>query len=297
MKITPVLLGLSLAAAGISLAAAQDASTSSIPAVLTITREYVKPYKAGMAHDKTETAFAAAFRKGNYPAYYIGLNSMSGRSRALYLTSYASFAEWEKDTKVIAKNPALNADLEHVGLADGDLLDQLDSVVFTYDAELSYHSHADVSHARYFELTAFHVRPGKSKEWHMVSKMYRDLMDQANPDAHWAMFDVAYGADGGSYVSLTAINSMAEIDQANAAFGKVFEAAGGPDGWDKIDKAFGDAVDTYHSELFSVNPRQSYVSEDWIKADDFWKPKPAKAGAESAAAKPAKPAPAAKPGS
>jgi len=291
MKIIPTLLGLSLAASAIPVAAAQDASTASIPAVLTITREYIKPYKNGMAHDKTETAIAAAFTRAKFPAYYVGLNSMSGRSRGLYLTRYTSFADWEKDNKFIDKNAALNADLERTELADGDLLDGLDSAVLTYDPELSYHPHADVSRARYYEITVFHVRPGHSKDWHTVSKMYRDLMDKANPDAHWATFDVAYGADGGDSISITAINSMTEIDQNNAAFAKVMDAAGGPDGWDKLDKVFGEAVDTYRSELFSVNPKQSYVSDDWIKSDvDFWRPKPARQAPESAAGKPGKPA-------
>jgi len=292
MKITPVLLGLSLAVAGSIPAAAQDTSTSSIPPVLTITREYVKPYRAGMAHDRTETAFTAAYRKANFPAYYVGLDSLSGRSRALFLTQYASFAEWEKDNKLMEKSP-LSTDLERAGLADGDLLDQLDSTVLTYDAELSYHPHADVSHARFYEITVFHVRAGHSKEWQEVSKMYRDLMDQATPSAHWATFDVAYGAEGGSSVSITAIHSMAEIDESQAAFPKVIEAAGGPEGWNKLDELFGAAVDSYRSELFAVNPKQSYVSEDWIKADDFWK---AGASRESAAPKP-KPAAGGKPGS
>lgn len=295
MKITSVLLGLSLAAAAASVVTAQDTPTPSMPAVLTIQREYVKPYKSGMAHDKTETAIAAAFARAKFPGYYIGLNSMSGRSRGLYLTSYPSYAEWEKDNKILAKNAALNADVDRTEVADGDLLEGLDSAVFTYDSELSYHTHADVSHARYFELTVFHVRPGHSKEWHEVSKMYRDLMDQANPGAHWATYDAAYGVDGGTSISITSMSSLAEIDQNNAAFAKVMDAAGGPDGWDKIDKLFGEAVDTYRSELFSVNPKQSYVSDDWIKSDaDFWRPKPAKAGSETAAAKPA--AKAGKPG-
>ena len=44
----------------------------------------------------------------------------------------------------------------------------------------------------------------------------------------------------------------------------------------KFDALFGAAVDSSRSELFAVNPKQSYVSDEWIKADpDFWKPKPA----------------------
>jgi len=119
-------------------------------------------------------------------------------------------------------------------------------------------------------------------------------MDKANPSAHWATFDVAYGGEGGTYVSLIGYKSMAEIDEANKAWAKILEAAGGPGGWsDKFDKPFGEAVDSYRAELFSVNPKQSYVSEDWIKDDpSFWKPK----ATEISAAKPVtRPAAAAKP--
>jgi hypothetical protein len=45
------------------------------------------------------------------------------------------------------------------------------------------------------------------------------------------------------------------------------------------------SVDYSRSELFSINPKMSYVSDEWIKADpDFWKPKPiAKPAAKPAA--------------
>lgn len=143
MKLRPFLC-LALAVVGTGFAASQDsASSSSIPTVLQITREYIKPYKANAAHDKTESAFVAAMSRAKFPAYYVALNSMSGKSRALFLTQYPTFAEWEKDNKILDKTPSLGADLERAGIADGDLLDSLDSVVFTYDADLSYHPHAD----------------------------------------------------------------------------------------------------------------------------------------------------------
>lgn len=287
MKISPFLLGLCLAVAGSCLAAAQDASTPSIPQVLQITREYTKPYKGGMAHDKTESAFITAMTKAKFPAYYIGMNSMSGRSRALFLTQYNSFAEWEKDNKTIDKSAVLSTELERASLADGELLEDVDSLVYTYDPDLSYHPHADISHARYMEITVFHVRLGHYKEWQQVSKMYRDVVDKMDPTAHWAMFDMAYGGDSGNYIAITAHQSMAEIDHGFEAGKKFVDAAGGQEGADKLDKLYGETVDAAHTELFSINPKQSYVNEAFIKADpDFWRPKPAKA-AEAAAAKPA----------
>jgi len=41
-----------------------------------------------------------------------------------------------------------------------------------------------------------------------------------------------------------------------------------------IPRAHDGSVDYSRSELFSINPKMSYVSDEWIKADpDFWKPK------------------------
>ena len=45
--------------------------SSSIPKVLPITREYVKPGKAGMAHDKSGSAFVDAMTRAEWPRHYI----------------------------------------------------------------------------------------------------------------------------------------------------------------------------------------------------------------------------------
>jgi hypothetical protein len=284
-KLSPILLGLSLAVAGSSLAAAQQ--TASLPKVLQITREYIKPYKAGMAHDKTESAFVTAQTRAKFPAYYVALNSMSGKSRALFLTMYDWFADWEKDNKIADKNPTLNAELERAGNADGELLDELDSVVYTRDEDLSYHPHADISHARYMEIEVFQIRPGHDREWREAVKIVKDAYDKAATNAHWAMFEIAFGTERGTFISLSANDSMAEID-TNFANGKKFGDALGEGGMKKLDELAAVAIASWHNELFSVNPKQSYVSPDWIKADpDFWKPKPASAPAAKPAAQPA----------
>ncbi len=297
IKISPLLLGLSLAATGVSLAAAQE-PPSAPPKVLQITREWIKPYRNGMAHDKTESAFITAMTKARFPAYYVGLNSMSGRSRALYLTGYESFEAWEKDNKLVDGNPALNAELEHASVADGELLEQVDSGVFTYAEDLSYKPRPDLSHARYLEVTVFRVRPGHRKEWHDVVKMVKDAQEKAGTSAHWACFEAAYGADDGTYLVLSSDTSLAEIDKAFSENKQLVEAMGGPEGMKKLDDLYGSAVESSRSELFAINPKQSYVSEAWIKDDPgFWKPKAPEAAAVKPAAKPvaaAQPKPASK---
>ena len=163
-KINPILFGLSLAVIGSSLAAAQDAaSTSSVPRILQITREYTKPYKGGAAHDTTESAFVNANRKAKFPANYIGMNSLTGKARSLYFTRYSSFAEWEKDNALMAKDTSFATEIERSSLADGELLEEVDSAVYSFEEDLSYHSHNDIQNHRFYQVFAFHVRPGHEK--------------------------------------------------------------------------------------------------------------------------------------
>lgn len=292
-KASLTLLGLLFSIAG-GLAAAQDA-TPAPPKVIQINREWLKTGKSPMAHDKTEAAFVSAMNHGKLAGHYVALNSMSGKPRALYLTRYPSFEAWEKDNQTVEKNAALSAELDRAIVADGELLDSVDQAVFTYDEDLSYHPHPDVSHARYYEITVFHMRPGHHKEWYEVTKMYKAALDKAGSKAHWAAYGVAYGGEDGTFLMLTARTSMAEIDQDMADFKKVLETQG-DEGMAKLDELFAQAVDSSRTELFAVNPKQSYAEEAWIKANpDFWKPK--KAAPETASAKPSAPKPAAtKPG-
>ena len=51
----------------------------------------VKPSKAGVAHEKAESVFVDAMRRAKWPTYYIGMTSLSGKARALFLTSFESF--------------------------------------------------------------------------------------------------------------------------------------------------------------------------------------------------------------
>lgn len=297
MKLTPILFGISLAIAGTGIAVAQDSTPARPPAVLQITREWMKPGKTGMIHDKSESAFVAAMNKGKLQGHYVALNSMTGKARAIYITRYPSFEAWEADNKLVAKDASLTAELDRDSEVDGALLDGLDQAVYTYDEELSYHPHPDVAHARYYDITIFHVRPGHRKDWYEVTKAYKEANDKAGTTAHWATYEVAYGGEGGTYISITARNSMSEIDTGVMESRKIADALGGQEGMRKLDESFWAAIDSVHSELFSVNPRQSYAEEAWIKADpDFWKPKYAAPKAQAAAAKPAA-APAPKPAS
>jgi len=275
--LTRMLIGLSLAVGCVAVAAAQEPSQASmsIPKVLQITREYTKPGKAGMIHEKMESAFVQAMTRAKWPTHYIGMTSLSGKQRALFLTRYESLEAWEKDNAATQKNTALAAALDRAGMADGELLDSIDQGVFIFRDEMSLRPKADLSGMRYLEVNVYHVRPGHEKDWSEVVKMVKTAYDQAVPEAHWGTYSQIYGGDGGTYLVLTARKTLAEVDRGFKE-GKRFEDVMGEEGMKKVSELYGASVESSQHQLFAFSPRMSYVPDEWMKADpDFWKPKAA----------------------
>jgi hypothetical protein len=292
-KLTIFLFPILLAATYVSVTTAQEMASggASVPKVLQINREFLKLGKAGMAHDKTEGAFVDALARAKWPTHYIAMTSLSGKSRALYISSYESFEAWQKDSDAAQKNTALSAVLDRAAMADGELLDSSDQGVFYFREEMSLRTRADLSQMRYMEITLFHVRPGKEKQWGEVVKMAKAGYEKGVPDSHWGMFEEVYGADGGTYLLLSAHKSLAEIDKG---FGedKQFEAAMGEDGMKKLDELYAECCEASQHQLFAFSPAQSYVQDDWIKANpEFWKRKAVVASTAKALAEDKKPKP------
>jgi hypothetical protein len=273
-KFARTLLGLSLLLACSCIAAAQDKSQGnpSIPKVLQITREYTKPGKSGAVHDLSESAFVQDEARAKWPTHYLGMTSLSGKQRALFLTQYASFDAWEKDNLAVEKNAALSAALDRDSMVDGELLDSVDQGVFVFRDELSLRPMADLSHMRYLQISSYHVRPGHLREWSELVKLVKTGYEKAVPDAHWGIFEQVYGGDGGTFLVLIARKTLAEVDRGPLD-DKQFEAALGPDGIKKLDELVAASVESSQHQLFAFNPHMSYVVDEWIKADpDFWKP-------------------------
>jgi len=248
------------------------------PKVLTIMREYTKPGKAGSQHEKSESLFVQAVTRAKWPTHYLAVESVSGKSRALFLTGYDSFAAWEKDVLAEQKNTTLAAALDHAGAVDGDLLSETDQAVLTFHEEYSLRPQVDIPHTRYFEISLFQVKPGHDKDWAEIVKLVTAAYEKI-PDAHWAAYQVVYGLPDTTYIIFNPMKSASEIDR-NFAAGKEFEAAMGEEGMKKLSELTASAIETSQTNLFAFNPRMSYPSDAWIKADpEFWKSKAAPAAA------------------
>lgn len=284
------LLALVVVFGAVSLAAQQ--TSPGPPKVLTIFREFVKPGKAGMPHEKAESAFVQAFRQAKWPTHYLAVTSLSGKPRALFFTGYDSFAAWEKDNQATEKNTSFSQALDRAAVADGDLLSEATAGTFVYRENYSLRPAVDIPHMRYFEVSVFRVKQGHDKDWEDLVKLVLPAYEKI-PEIRFVTFEGVYGPPSGTFLVFTPLKSLAETDRMIAQE-KQFVAAIGEEGMKKLRDLSAAAIESSETQLFQFAPKMSYPPDEWIKADpEFWQPK-ATAASTGATKKPAA-KPAAKP--
>jgi hypothetical protein len=271
-KLTGLLAGVCVSAIGLGVALAQEAMGP--PKVLVIQREFLKPGRGGTMHERSESAFVRAMSAAKWPVHYFALEALSGPTRMLFLTGYPSFAAWEKDSQDTAKNATLSAAIDKAIVSDGDLLTSYDQGAFMFREDGSLRAGtADVPHSRYFEISVFRVRPGHSKEWEELVKLYHDGYEKV-PSAKWALFESVYGTDnGGMFLVFNPMKSLAEVEEGYADQKKFVDAMG-EDKMKRLSELSASCIESTQTNLFRFSPKMSYPDESWIKADPtFWKPK------------------------
>lgn len=288
MKKSPILL---TALGGLVAASAIHAQTAAVlsqpPKVIQIYREVLKPGH-GPAHAKTEAGWPAAFGKADWPSHYIAMTSTSGPSEAWFISGWDSYAAYEKDSKDIEKNTALQAELDRLGQVDGEHLNSMVSMFATYREDLSYRAAVNIPEMRYFMLTTYRVKPGRGADFVAARKLVQAAHEKANMDEHWATYQVSSGAAAGTYLLLLPMKSMAELDAAQQMHGKPYEDALGEENSKKVADLMNASLDSSTAVLFAFSPKMSYPPKDWIAADAFWAPKVERAAVPDKAKVPAK---------
>jgi len=273
-KLVRLSLGLGLSLCSLVSAFAQETVDQTPPKVLVMMREFLKPGKGGSVHQKSESAFVQTMTAAKWPTHYLGIDSLSGRTRSLFLVRFNSFEDWEKDNLATLRNSTLAAALDSAAIADGELLTEYDTSVLTYREDLSLRANVNIAQMRYFEIARFVVRPGHGLEWEALVKQYLSGYEKAVPDAHWAVYQSMYGAEnGGVYLVFVPMKSLAETDRSMLD-SKKFVTALGESGLKKLEELEAACVESSQTNLFAFDPKISYVPDSWVKADpDFWSAK------------------------
>lgn len=262
--------GLGFAGSDKAVAQEQPGGTTPPPKVLVIMNELLKPGRGGSPHQKTESAFVQAFTAAKWPEHYLGMDALSGKARSVFFLGYDSFDAWQKDTDAAAKNPTLAAAMDSAIIADGELLESYETSVFSYREDLSLRAPVKIEDMRYMEITIFKIRPGHSKDWDTLVKMYMSAYEKV-PNAHWAAYEKMYGTDSGSrYIIISPMKSLAEVDQ-EMKDEKGFASAMGAEQMQKLSALAASTTESTESHLFAINPKMSYAMDSWVKADPaFW---------------------------
>jgi hypothetical protein len=260
---------------GLPAARAQEtgAKATPPPKVLVIDIEWLKPGKGGSAHHKTESAFIQASEKAKSTQHYLAMEALSGPPRSIFFFSYDSFVALEKQRQEEMANTSLSADIDRAYAEDGDLLSSMARNIFTLRDDIIPEPGVAIPTMRYMQITRVTVRPGHQADWEEYLKMLRSNLDKTQPGRHIALYQSAFGwENGGIWLLITPMKSLDEVDQANANSAKFMQNMGDTN-MKRYRELAGLAIESSQRNLYAFDPSMSYVQDEWVSADPFWKHK------------------------
>jgi hypothetical protein len=267
-----------------------DSAEAGPPPVLQIFREEVKPGK-GAPHEKSEIAWAAAYKKANLKYYYLGTTTMTGPTEAWFFNGYSSMEDAEKATAALAANKAVQAEVDKVNVSDGDLLSSARSMYAFYNEELSYRPKFNVGEYKYFMVDTYRVKPGHMDKFVEMRKLVNSAHEKANIDEHMVVYNVGLGAPAATVLVFQPVKSLKEWDEGGKTHGKgsAYYEAVGDEGRKLFTEFSREDQQFFVRDFLAISPAMSVMSEKVMAANpEFWQPKTAMAKAPAVkAAKPA----------
>src|SRR4051812_36984785 len=186
--------------------------TSGPPKRLQLIVEEVKPGK-GAAHEKSEVAWLASFKRANVPVYGIAMTAVSGRSEAWFVNPMGdSWTQWDKWNKAVESNAAVSGELQRAAAVDGELINSSRTFYLSYVPELSYRPDFKLGNVRYFMVDTVRVKPGHGKEYADIRKAVNAAHEKANMDEHMLVYTANMGAAGGTYFIFEPVTSISTLD-------------------------------------------------------------------------------------
>ena len=260
-----------LAASALALVApvlpAQQPLPTTQPAIIQITREFVKPYH-GSAHVETEARWAAHLRAHNAPTSYLGLEAQSGASEAWYLSAYTGLDALGKSIGFGSDNSAFTAAMSKISLEDGEHLTNVTVMQAAAVPDASHGAFPDLKSLRVVEISTVTLRTGQDAAFTELTKRYIALLQSKGVNSAWRTYSVIAGGPGGTLLIFSSYPSWDALEANRKAVDGAFATAS-PVDLAALSKGWADAVANVNTRYFTVNPKMSLVQKELMN-DPFW---------------------------
>jgi hypothetical protein len=204
----------------------------------------------------------------------IGLTAVTGLPETWLLEAHNSFMSIEGLDQAMAPG-RLAQRTEPTGSASDELLGAPRTAIATFRADWSYHPMDAVRllpRARYFHVSIYRVRPGEDDDLAELMLLRQATADSINLRRPDLVYHVISGEPSGVYLILAPLVSLKIMDDGLAALPTYAEPIASAES--KARKKASAVQLTREHFLFRVDPRISYVSDEFAGADtEFWRGK------------------------
>jgi hypothetical protein len=261
--------------AGLALAgsmAVQAQTPAAPPAnILDIETINIKPYQDG-PYDKVASEYPALSQKLMDPTHVLGMEALTGSSRAIYLSGFDSLEALQKSEEWLLGDSATDAKIDALDAREALYVSEVNHTLWHYRPDLSNNvAGVDIPHSHYWEVIIFHMRSGRDGQFEELTKLRRDANLKIGQNIPWETYEGLMGVTN-DFLVLVPMKSLEEAD-TGLAHKKDFGAALGDEGRARMSKLSEESVVSVEDNLCMVNPEWSYVEKSWIEADpQYWAP-------------------------
>jgi len=203
----------------------------------------------------------------------VGLAAATGLPQTWMVELHANFASVEDLDKALSAQPRGFEASDSYGQPQEDLLAPPRTMIALYEHAWSYRPDEAVRllpKARYMNVTIHRIRTGLEGDFAELVSLRKLTNDSINLDRPELAYHVIWGAPSGTYIVLSPLNTLRVMDEGVADVPAFAEPVA-----DARAKAAPKAADIEIGRehlLFRVEPRLSYVSDDFAAGDQqFWR--------------------------
>ena len=256
---------------------AQESSTDQPPAgppkFLNMVHQELKPGRSG-AYGELETSIARIYSRENIPVFWVELGSITGPAEVLYLNLFDSSEEMAKAMDALATGLAAHPELAQ--MQDRLLQENTSngtSVLGVRRDDMGYRANTiDFSKMRVLCLSTVFAHPGYERAFMQTEWSLSEASEKVHARSAWAVYEVVGGLPEPSFVIVTPMQSLQDIDGIFEASESLKTAEGGALE-QHLQELARIAYGTSDTRLFAVGPRMSHVSKKFTAGDaDFWAP-------------------------